>query len=397
MCPQNNPYMVKTQTGVQRKGVQRKIPKDPNSIVVEDSEDSHGSDVSSDVDNQEWIYYELNKSCDDGFWHDTANTIVSEHLSNNQQARLQKFVLTIAKRIFMFASLKNPSFKYNLKKGSHVMQVEDKYHVIVRREQNIVHIFACTAKQDNSYVYSFGGEIKKSTRKDALGIQNDPSRLSSNRDEHNSARSLQHETDDESIDPESTFVKRIQDAEERQAASRLAAEARAAADSRRGRPQNRINSTGPVGPKARSDAMFVHDERHAVQQVQGKAEARRLEEPAQEVRQVQGEAAAQGGVAANISPAPKVPAPAVPAPAQPVQEGAAPKGADLGGAAAKGEERVPAAKGGAAAKGAAQGGTQQRGRTLPPRQTQNFRAFMRRDDSEDDQGRRDDSEDDLRD
>ena len=311
MCPQNNPYMVLTQTAVQRKR-----PKGPNSSVVEESEDSHGSDVDSDSDKEDWIYYELGKSCDDGFWHDTADTIVSnsgKHLSNNQKARLQKFVLTIAKRIFMFDPLEKPSFTYNLTKGSHVMQVQDKYHVIVRREQNIIHIFACTAKKDDSYVYSWGAEIKKCTRKDALGIQNDPSRLSSNHDQHNSASGSQNSDELTYWDDEAS----LSDNERRQQRHQ-AAEERAAALRQRGRPQEEsigrvVHSKGPDAGKARHESMFVHHVRDAVAQEQ------------------------EGRAAANV------PAQNVPAPAQQVQGGAAPNGA----------ERAPAAQGEAAQGGAA--------------------------------------------
>ncbi len=298
--------MVLTQTGVQRKR--------RNLSVVEDSEDSHGSDVDSDLDNQEWIYYELNKSCDDGFWHDTANTIVSEHLSNNQEARLRKFVLTIAKRIFMFGSLINPSFTYNLKKGSHVMQVEDKYHVIVRREQNIVHIFACTAQENDSYIFSWEADVKKCTRKHALGIQNNAARFLSNPDK-------QVDTDNESLDVEKEFEAQV--AEERQAASReierRAAELRAAASTQRGRPQEesiRRRSKGQDAGNARFESMFVHHVRDAVAHVpEAKVPAHNVPAQAQQVRQEAAPqekradlgGAAQGGAGANVSSAPKVP------------------------------------------------------------------------------------------
>ena len=310
MCPQGNPYMVKTQVvntteARTRKGRQDTVVHGEESIEDMSAEDVH----SEDLDNEDWIYYELEKSCDDGFWHDTADTIVSnsgKHLSEYQQARLQRFVLTIAKRIFMFGSLINPSFTYNLKKSSHVMQVEDKYHVIVRREQNIVHIFACTAQENETF--SWRADVKKSTRKDALGIQNNPSRLSSNPDQHNSARSLQHETDDE-IDPDSSFVKRIQDHEERQAASRRAAEARAAADSRRGRPQEGsigrvIHSKGPDAGRARLQSIFVHEEAGAP-----KVPAQQPQDSNLQPQRREGVAVAQGGAAANVS-APEVSAPA---------------------------------------------------------------------------------------
>jgi hypothetical protein len=168
MYPQDNPYMVKTQMFT-TKALEKEFE-------IEDVQEQP-TESGQDLDHEHWQYYELDKSCDHGFWHDTADTIVSHvglPLSASQENRLQTFVLTIAKHIFHLYSLTEPSFTINRSKNSHVVKVEDKYHVIVRKEQNSIHIFACAAKAaeaDGSDLHSWGDEVKKCSREHALGIQ----------------------------------------------------------------------------------------------------------------------------------------------------------------------------------------------------------------------------------
>jgi hypothetical protein len=167
MYPQDNPYMVKTQLFTTR----GRTRQGDFGVHLEDSMDTSAEDVhSEDLHNEDLIYYELQRSCDDGFWHDTADTIVSnwsKHLSDYQKARLQQFVLTIAKRVFQFSPVSNPSLTYNLAKGSHRIELDEKYHVIVRKEQNIVHIFACT----DEFINSEEDNFKQCAQKDALGLR----------------------------------------------------------------------------------------------------------------------------------------------------------------------------------------------------------------------------------
>jgi hypothetical protein len=337
MYPQDNPYMVKTQTlnghstgvgkasasGASAPGApvqEGRLRKASNPFAGEfEIEAETGPDVA-DLYNKNWIYFKLDKSCDNGFWHDTADTIVAhfgQHLHAFQKTRLQNFVLAINKHIFKFGPLEKPSFEINRSKDKHVVKVNEKYHVIVRKEQNTTHIFACVNGADYSVEGFETGELKmfkECTKEYALGSQKhskDADDSESEDWESQVSRSSRSSNDPERLAYSLLTSPRTHFPEAQQSAER--SKQLAAAETRHGQFQVRgRGGRGPVeaaarsvGPAGQADSLRQQRQLSSARgpggaQPQAVAEIQ-PEEEIQQVEEIQAPAAERGIVAAQPS------------------------------------------------------------------------------------------------